>query len=443
MRVLKKHIEGKDGSGTVRAQCDEGEDMYHLYNLIAAGDLVVASTVRNVVKESKTGSVSKSQVRMMLKIRVERVEFDSEQCSLRLSGRNVEENEHVKMGQYHTLELELGHPFTIEKDCWDQIYMDRLTDACDPSGKAELAAVVMQDGLAHVCLITSSMTFTKSRIERTVPKKKAGDGKVAEKSALRFFGDILEAVRKHVNFSMVKALLIGSPGFLKDDFVKFMMDTATRQGDTDLLKQRSKIIITHATSGHKNAIDDLLANPDLFSQLMDVKAAQEVRALQAFDNALTQDSNRVAYGLKHVLHAHEHAHAIDQLLITDELFKSADFGARRRYVALTESVKALGGKVFIFSSMHVSGAQLDKYTGIAATLRFPVPDWDDDEEEGEGKEVAGGDAHAARSFESDSDSGSDGGWGSDHCDEVEEDGTFQMSKERERETTSVEDMFGF
>ena len=34
----------------------------------------------------------------------------------------------------------------------------------------------------------------------------------------------------------------------------------------------------------------------------------------------------------------------------------------------------LSFKVFIFSSLHVSGEQLDLYTGVAATLRYPLPD---------------------------------------------------------------------
>mmetsp|Transcript_17413 Transcript_17413/g.32821 ORF Transcript_17413/g.32821 Transcript_17413/m.32821 type:complete len:105 (+) Transcript_17413:107-421(+) len=29
-------------------------------------------------------------------------------------------------------------------------------------------------------------------------------------------------------------------------------------------------------------------------------------------------------------------------------------------------------QVFTFSSMHVSGEQLDQYTGVAATLRYPL-----------------------------------------------------------------------
>jgi protein pelota len=55
---------------------------------------------------------------MTIKISVERIEFDAEQCMLRLNGTNVEENEHVKLGQYHTLDISIGHPVTIEKDCW-------------------------------------------------------------------------------------------------------------------------------------------------------------------------------------------------------------------------------------------------------------------------------------------------------------------------------------
>ena len=30
--------------------------------------------------------------------------------------------------------------------------------------------------------------------------------------------------------------------------------------------------------------------------------------------------------------------------------------------------------MYVFSSMHMSGEQLDQYTGVAATLRFPIPE---------------------------------------------------------------------
>ena len=64
-------------------------------------------------------------MKVTLTISVESVEFDKEQCALRINGRNIEENEHVKRGQYHTIEIELSQPFWIMKDCWDHVFLDR------------------------------------------------------------------------------------------------------------------------------------------------------------------------------------------------------------------------------------------------------------------------------------------------------------------------------
>lgn len=81
---------------------------------------------------------------MQLCIRVESVVYDSEECALRISGKNIEENEHVKMGQYHTIDLEINQPLRLEKESWDAVYMDRLQESADPTAKADVAALVMQ-----------------------------------------------------------------------------------------------------------------------------------------------------------------------------------------------------------------------------------------------------------------------------------------------------------
>ena len=64
--------------------------------------------------------------------------------------------------------------------------------------------------------------------------------------------------------------------------------------------------------------------------------------------------------------------AIETLLVTDKFLKVADPKVRQRHIELMDSVRSHGGAVYQFSSMHVSGQQLDLYTGIAATLRFPL-----------------------------------------------------------------------
>jgi len=46
--------------------------------------------------------------------------------------------------------------------------------ACDPTQHADLGAIVMQEGLANVCLVTSSMTLVRAKIETNIPRKRKG-----------------------------------------------------------------------------------------------------------------------------------------------------------------------------------------------------------------------------------------------------------------------------
>lgn len=153
---------------------DEPEDMWHAYNLISEGDSVRASTVRKVQTESTTGSSSSNRVRTTLTISVETIDFDTQACMLRLKGRNIEENQYVKMGAYHTLDLELNRKFSLRKHEWDSVALERVDMACDPTQNADVAAIIMQEGLAHVCLITSSMTLVRAKIDVTIPRKRKG-----------------------------------------------------------------------------------------------------------------------------------------------------------------------------------------------------------------------------------------------------------------------------
>ena len=140
MRVIKKQISAKDGSGVVVLRPDTSEDLWHVYNLLQKGDLVRTTTVRKVVKESSTGSTSSQKKRLNLTIQIEKVAFDPQSLELRISGPTTSESDMVRMGAYHTLNLELTQNFSLEKECWDQIFLDRIDEACNPERQAEIAA---------------------------------------------------------------------------------------------------------------------------------------------------------------------------------------------------------------------------------------------------------------------------------------------------------------
>jgi protein pelota len=115
------------------------------------------------------------------------------------------------------------------------------------------------------------------------------------------------------------------------------------------------------------------------AQMTETKVAREVEILNKFMRMMENCPDKAYYGYDHVAKAHEEL-AIDSLLVTDELFRNTNVKKRKQYVKLVESVRENGGTVFIFSSMHVSGQQLQQVSGVAAILRYPLPDLDELEE---------------------------------------------------------------
>ena len=393
MKLLKKQINEKDGAGFVRLRAEEPEDMWHAYHLVGVGDRVRTTTLRKVVREGSTGSTTSNKLKLSLTIEVKKISFDAESCTLHLAGINREENPHVRLGAHHTLHLELNRDWNLEKDCWDAVVCDRLADACDPVRGAETAAVVMEMGRAHVCLISGQMTITRAKVETTIPKKRGANQSAYEKAVQRFFGAIYTAVATHIDFKVVKCVLVGSPGFVAADFLQHMNEAAVRTNDRAIIENKAKFIRCKASCGHKKAIAEMLATPEIAARLLDTRAVEDIRALDAFMKMLGDDPDRAHYSYRYVHRANELL-AVDTLLVTDTLFKSCDVPTRQRYVALTESVKENGGTVRVFSSLHVSGEQLAMVGGIAAILRFPVLE--------EEMPAAAGDGE-------DSDSGSDDG----------------------------------
>ena len=170
--------------------------------------------------------------------------------------------------------------------------------------------------------------------------------------------------------------MVVSPGFLNEDFLKYTIDRAVKEETPQIFRNKSKFLKVHSSSGYKNAIEELLSTPETLSLLSDVKAVDEMKALADFYSMLSNDADRACYGLKEVLAANEQL-AIEELLFKDTMYHSNNFVERKKYVDLIDSVRGSGGKVFKFSSLHVSGEQLNNYTGIAAILRFPIPDLDE------------------------------------------------------------------
>jgi len=360
--VKQEYVKGEGGSLTLVA--DTGEDLWHVYNLVAAGDQLRAATIRKVTRETSTGSQESQRMRLTLTVEVVDVEYDPEGGMMRVRGKNRTETPHVRLGSFHTLELELNRKFTLTKALWDEVDVQVIARACDPTASADIAAVVMTEGIANICLVTDCMTLVRQHIEQPIPRKRKAAAFGHEKALKSFFDNTMQGILRHIDFSVVKVVILASPGFVKEQFFDYMMLEAQRRELRDLIENKPKFLLCRASSGHKHALNEILTDPNMAAKLSDTKASRDINALNDFYTMLNTDADRAFYGFPHVNEANQRG-AIQVLLVTDTLFRNVDLATRKSYVQLVEDVQASGGTVHLFSSLHSSGEQLKQLTGVA------------------------------------------------------------------------------
>lgn len=380
--VLDSLLDKQPGHG-IKLIPEDSEDMWQLYNLIRVGDLVTANTYRKVTRDRGT-STETEKIRITLTLSVEDIDYDGEGQEIRLKGRNMTENEHVKLGAYHTLEIEPNRSLTITKNeatGWDVLDVERIRQCTDPAASADVAVVMVTEGFALLCLVGANCTVVKSKVETNIPKKKGAAIAGYDKAITTFYNRVYSAIVKHVDWNIIKCLVLAGPGFAKDSLRSHIDLEAQRNQEKSLLLNKSKIIVASASSPYKHAIKEVLASPEVAEKIKNTKAFEEVQKLTEFMTMLAADPARAFYGPGHVNAAHELG-AIQTLLLSDSLFRTADPALRTKYTNLVEEVRQGGGEAFIFSGAHASGEQLNQLSGIAAILRFPLPELEDMEFDG-------------------------------------------------------------
>jgi len=383
----KQTIDDLDAESGVGLIPIDPEDMWHANNLISTDDVIRAHAVRKVVLETKTGSTSSERVHTDLTIRVTSTFFDPAASALHVSGTVIVENNWVNIGQYHTLDLELHRAFTIwKKYGWDSVAKETLQDALKQDKEGAVAAVVMQEGIANICIITEYRTILKQRVESSIPKKRSASSD-QDSGMRRFYEKTLSTLLRSVDFSKPRPLLLASPGFVAGDFKKYIGDEGLRRTDKSMQALAKQATVVHSSSGHLHSLNEILKSSEVTATMKDMKFSKETRAMDDFFDKLRRDDGRAWYGTAPVEKAIREG-AVGRgggvLLINNSLFRSMDIATRKRYVAMVDKVKEDGGEARILSSDHESGERLDALGGIACTLTYPILDLDESDDEGGG-----------------------------------------------------------
>jgi protein pelota len=116
----------------------------------------------------------------------------------------------------------------------------------------------MDEGIASLFIINRQTSVLKAKIEKKIPKNKTvynSSGKAKNK----FFEACLQAILAKLNLEVVSHLIIGSPGFHKDNFLDYVKTYANKNSSNKLLSAfLSKIITVRASSGFQSAVKEIL-----------------------------------------------------------------------------------------------------------------------------------------------------------------------------------------
>jgi protein pelota len=381
MRVTKESI--VRGKGLMKLVCECVDDLWVIYNLIAVGDRVFASTLRKVAVGSQ--AAVNERVRLSMEISVEELLFDPDQGEIRVSGIVTTEMEQVKLGSHHTLELGLHQPLSLHKDEWDTQALESIRSAVSgPSKGVELVAVMMEPGSAQICQVSRGLTVVKSKVQSALPRKRSGETQHVQ-ATVKFLDSVLSALIRSFDWEASSVgggggelgstppILIASPGSLKDAFHAHLREAISKRPLELKALGKAQIICASATSGSKWALSEAMADPTCASLLSDLQATAGVTLMGAWQAMLGKEPARAQYGWSHCCAAVERG-AVDLLLVSDRLSRTGGALARSDIARLMDKVQSSKGKVSTLSSMHSSGELLSGMGGIVAVLRYVVHD---------------------------------------------------------------------
>ena len=353
-RVLKE--------GKIVLKVETLDDLWHLYNTVGPGDIIISRTSRRVrigdEDSRKSESVRKP---MVLKIKVEDVSFHNFSNRVRLKGVILEgPADLVNIGSYHTINIETGDTLTIIKEHWPKFVLDRLKEAEKAQLRPLCLIVTIEDGTAEMFLAGDSGIQEAVRVRGNISRKR-GDQKSYDASMRDFFADTLLALRSQLEQHEFGLILIAGPGFVKDHFREFLM--AAR------IKDLPSVVVESTNSIGVPGAKEVLYRGVISKVVTELKVETETRLVETLIEHISKDDGLGAYGNDEVANAIQYG-AVEDLLITDKKLREGDESERRWMDSLIRNTESTRGAFHIVSTEHPAGDQLQRLGGIGAILRF-------------------------------------------------------------------------
>lgn len=341
--------------GIVKLKVDNLDDLWYLSQIIDVGDLISGKTERKV-KLGGENDRSGKNIRKFVYLEVEAEKIVLEDNVLRVNGKVKEGTDEVSAGSYHTFSIsQEDHTFTLKKNQWMEYHKSKLHDALSYEHSKIIFLVIDRETAIFAISRTNGYDILATLNGEVNRKDQDSQAKGS------FYSDVEKVLIDYVKNHTPKHVVLASPAFFKEDFMKNLKDLSLKK------------IITLATVGSatQNAISELLKRSEVAHILKQDVIANESKIIDKLMQEISKDGLSV-YGFKETKKAADSG-AVASLLVTDALIKRAR--EEKKYKILDDMMKIVSqtkGKVHIVSVSHEAGKQLDGLGGVGGILRYKL-----------------------------------------------------------------------
>jgi len=334
-------------NGSMRVQIETEDDVWHLFNVLESGDVIKALTIRRDEKATdKLRAERAEKKRMVLSVKIEKIEFSDSDLRLRALGVITEGPQDI--GQYHTLTFEVGETLTIIKDKWKDTQIERLRKAVFESKRPKVVFVSLDQDEATIAVLRQFGLKEAA----TIRSMRSGKQYQEKETASVYHDEIITKVASIVEDGMPLVLL--GPGFEKE-----LLAESGKRIRPDIF---AKAHIHHTGQSGMPGINELMKKGMGADILRESRVASEMEAVEKLMEEIGK-KGQATYGPVHTENAAK-AGAIETLLILDSLIRESDLES------VVKNVEDQKGNVIIVSERHDAGRQLAALGGIAAVLRY-------------------------------------------------------------------------
>ena len=106
------------------------------------------------------------------------------------------------------------------------------------------------------------MTVIRQRVEVPVPRKRTGSTTLHDKGLQRFYETLYQSFIRHIPYASLRAIVIASPGFVKDAVYDYIFAQAMKTNNKALMQARNKFMRIHVSSPHVHSLMEVMKSPE-------------------------------------------------------------------------------------------------------------------------------------------------------------------------------------